>query len=104
MEELKKGRKYLPIGTVVMLKGGEKRIMITGFCAIENGQNTIWDYNGCIYPEGILNSNEMCLFNHSQIDKVYHMGLKEDDEEKKFKKLINKFAKEIEEEIKRQEK
>ena len=27
--------KYLPIGTVVMLKGGTKRVMITGFCSIE---------------------------------------------------------------------
>ncbi|HIR49231.1 MAG TPA: DUF4176 domain-containing protein, partial [Candidatus Faecimonas gallistercoris] len=24
--------KYLPIGTVVMLKGGKKRAMIIGFC------------------------------------------------------------------------
>ena len=31
MEELKK---YLPIGTVVLLKGGQKRLMITGFCSI----------------------------------------------------------------------
>ena len=27
-------KKYLPIGTVVMLKGGKKRAMITGFCAV----------------------------------------------------------------------
>ena len=28
--------KYLPIGTVVMLKGGTKRVMIAGFCTIQN--------------------------------------------------------------------
>ena len=33
MEEI--GEKYLPIGTVVMLKGGTKRVMISGFCAID---------------------------------------------------------------------
>ena len=26
--------KYLPIGTVVLLKGGRKRAMITGFCSV----------------------------------------------------------------------
>ena len=28
--------KYLPIGSVVMLKGGTKRVMITGFCTVPN--------------------------------------------------------------------
>ena len=32
------GDKYLPIGTVVLLKGGTKSVMITGFCAVE-GKN-----------------------------------------------------------------
>ena len=26
--------KFLPIGTVVLLKGGKKRVMIIGFCAM----------------------------------------------------------------------
>ena len=26
--------KFLPIGTVVMLNGGAKRVMITGFCTV----------------------------------------------------------------------
>ena len=54
MEELKK---YLPIGTVVLLKGGQKRLMITGFCSIPKEDKTkIYDYTGCLYPEGVLNS------------------------------------------------
>ena len=28
------GEKFLPIGSVVMLKGGTKRAMITGFCSV----------------------------------------------------------------------
>ena len=86
--------KYLPIGTVVMLKGGKKRAMITGFCAIsEDNKDKIYDYSGCLYPEGFISSNQTLLFNHEQIDKVYHMGLI-DDEEKNFKiklkELLNK--------------
>ena len=77
--------KYLPVGTVVLLKGGKKRIMITGFCASSNDEKEkIYDYSGCLFPEGIVSSNQTFLFDHNQIDKVYHMGL-EDDEEKEFK-------------------
>lgn len=86
--------KYLPIGTVVLLNGGTKRVMITGFCSSdkEDGNEKIWDYCGCLYPEGVINSNEMCLFNHSQITKLYHLGLSYDDEEIEFKKLLNEIS------------
>lgn len=88
MEEI--GEKFLPIGTVVMLAGGEKRVMITGFGAVQESNRTkIWDYSGCLYPEGFLSSNQTCLFDHSQIAKVYHLGLI-DEEENKFKEKLNK--------------
>lgn len=90
MEEL--GKKYLPIGTVVMLKGGTKRVMITGFCPIpENEKDKIWDYSGCMYPEGFLSSKQTCLFNHDQIEHIYHMGLI-DEEEKNFKEKLNQIS------------
>ena len=85
--------KFLPIGTVVMLKGGTKRVMISGFCAIEGqngGENKMWDYSGCLYPEGFLSSNQTCLFDHEQIEKVYHYGLV-DEEEEKFKAQLNEL-------------
>ena len=37
------GEKYLPIGTVVMLKGASKRVMVTGFCAIK-GNKQIYEF------------------------------------------------------------
>ena len=86
MEEAKE--KYLPIGTVVMLKGGSKRVMITGFCSIEeNNKEKMWDYSGCIYPEGFLASNQTFLFDHEQIEKIYYLGLV-DEEEKEFKNKL----------------
>lgn len=91
--------KFLPIGTVVMLKGATKRLMIAGFCAFENGEEEkeerkIWDYSGCLYPEGFLQSNQTCLFDHEQIAEIYHLGLSEDNEEKEFKEQLNKFIEE----------
>lgn len=83
--------KYLPIGTVVMLKGGSKRVMIVGFCCSDNKDATkIYDYSGCLYPEGTISSDKMLLFNHNQIDKIYHLGLV-DEEEKQFKEKLKEF-------------
>ena len=73
--------KYLPIGTVVLLKGGSKRVMITGFCSVDGSKSdVIYDYNGCLYPEGYLSSDQTCLFNHDQIDKIYYMGFIDEEE------------------------
>lgn len=90
---MEKGEKFLPIGTVVILEGGTKRVMISGFCAVETTNETerkIWDYSGCMYPEGFLDSRQTCLFNHEQIKEIYHMGFS-DDEEKEFKTKLKEF-------------
>ena len=97
MTKDKIGKKFLPIGTVVMLKGGKKRVMISGFCAIsDTSKNEMWDYSGCMYPEGFVSSNQTLLFDHSQIAEVYHMGLV-DEEEETFKKNLNVLLEHLEE-------
>lgn len=81
--------KYLPIGTVVMLKNGKKRAMITGFCSYaKDNQDKVFDYSGCLYPEGFVSSDQVLLFDHAQVEKIYHMGLI-DEEEKDFKIKLN---------------
>ena len=86
--------KYLPIGSVVLLNNGAKRLMITGFCVAGNDdQDKIFDYSGCLYPEGMLSSDEVALFNHDQIKQIYALGFI-DEEEKNFKiKLKEEMAK-----------
>lgn len=84
--------KYLPIGTVVMLKNGKKRVMIIGFCAVaEQNKEKIYDYSGCLYPEGLLSSEQVALFDHEQIEQVYHMGLENDEEERSFKEKLKEL-------------
>lgn len=76
--------KFLPVGTVVMLEGGTKRIMVNGFCAIDPAQpKVMFDYSGVLFPEGALSSDQALLFNHNQIKEIIHMGLV-DEESKKF--------------------
>lgn len=91
----KKLEKYLPIGTIVLLKDATKRLMITGFCAVDAEENNkIYDYVGCMYPEGVLSNDESALFNHNQIEKIYYMGLS-DDEEKEFKTKLEELVSQI---------
>lgn len=87
--------RFLPIGTVVLLKGAKKRLMITGFCSFdEEKKDKAYDYTGCLYPEGIISSKQMALFNHNQIEKIYYLGL-QDQEEKSFKEKLNNELKKL---------
>lgn len=88
--------KYLPIGSVVLLKGGTKKAMITGFCSIAvEDKSKMYDYTGCVYPEGYLDFNQICLFDHNQIEKIFHYGYV-DDEEKEFKNELKETASQFE--------
>lgn len=78
------GEKFLPIGTVVLLKTGTKRMMITGYCmASSEDPELVYDYAGCVFPEGFVLDNKVGLFDHDEIERVDYMGLA-DDEQKKF--------------------
>ena len=88
--------KYLPIGTVVLLKGGKKRVMIVGFFATcKEIKDKVFDYIGCLYPEGIFDSNKNLLFNQEQIDKIYSLGYV-DEEWIKLEDKFKKISKDIE--------
>lgn len=83
--------KYLPIGSIVRLKEGSKNLMIIGFCTISpENPNVIMDYNGCMYPEGVLSSDVNFLFNHEQIEEILFKGYV-NDEEINFKNKLNEF-------------
>lgn len=71
----------LPIGTIVLLKGGTKKLMITGFYSKSADDDKIYQYNSCIFPEGFMD-NTFVLFNHNQIDEVLYMGFKSNEHEK----------------------
>ena len=82
-----KYEKYLPIGSVVMLKKATKKVMITGFMIKKIDDEKVYDYTGCLYPEGMIDSQKNLLFNHEDIFRIYAIGYS-DDEEKAFKEMI----------------
>lgn len=79
----------LPIGTVVQLEGGTKKVMITGYYSKAEGENKIYQYNGCIFPEGFM-ENIFCLFDHNQIKEVFYKGLENDEYENYVSRIGNK--------------
>lgn len=80
-------KNLLPIGSVVLLKGGEKRIMITSRIVTRAGADEIYDYAACYYPEGLVNSSDMIFFNRDAIDTVFFIGF-QDNEELEFRTSI----------------
>ncbi len=81
-------KELLPLGTVVLLKGGEKRLMICGRIQTNVATNEVYDYSACYYPEGLISSKELFMFNNENIEKVFFIGF-QDTEEFKFRKFIN---------------
>ena len=84
-------KKELPIGTVVMLVGGSKKVMITGYRSKNADADKVFDYNGCVFPEGLM-ENIYCLFDASQIEDVLYMGLENEEHEKNINKIYNNQA------------
>ena len=85
--------KYLPIGTIVMLNGGTKRVMIIGYCPMTEDKK-MFDYSSCTYPEGVISSDKTLAFNHDQIVKIEQMGL-EDQEYTEFNEKIKNMVKSL---------
>ena len=87
-----KFKKYLPIGSVVLMKDAKKRVMITGYAVTSpTSGDKVWDYIGCLYPEGMISQDKNLLFDHSQIEKIFALGYS-DDEQKKFMSVLDKAA------------
>lgn len=77
-------KELLPIGSIVMLKDGSKRVMIFGVKQSDfSGDKTEYDYVAVLYPEGNVGTEYQFLFNHEEIDEIYFRGY-EDEERKEF--------------------
>jgi hypothetical protein len=73
MEEL------LPIGSIVLLNGGEKRLMIIGVLQVNPDDNEEYDYLACLYPEGFVGPEHIYLFNSEDIESVVAEGFTDDE-------------------------
>lgn len=70
----------LPVGTIVMLKDGNKKAMILGrYRVCESGST--YDYEICAYPEGFDAANQFFADNED-INEIYALGYYDEHDEK----------------------
>lgn len=68
-------KELLPCGSVIMLKGGVKKLMVIGIkVATDEQPEKFYDYIGVLYPEGYIGAQSCFLFNHDDINDVIFVG------------------------------
>ena len=88
-------KKLLPIGSVVLLKEGTKKLMIIGIKPVTAEKpDEIYDYIGVVYPEGFLSNEYNFLFNHDDINDVVFTGYNNPERENFIKVIAEAYEKE----------
>lgn len=82
---------YIPLGSVVLLKGGVQKLIIIarGINTKQDGQIVFFDYGAVLYPEG-LTGDRMAYFNHDAISRILFSGY-DDEENKNCAENINRY-------------
>ena len=83
-------KSFLPIGSVVLLKDSSKRVMIVGLKQHQVDSDKVWDYSGCLFPEGVVDPEQLYLFDRDQIARLYFIGL-QDSESLSFLRRISEL-------------
>lgn len=73
----------LPIGSIVTLKNGNRKMMIICRLPLYDNNGTVgyFDYGACVYPVGQTNQQTF-FFNEEDIEEVKFMGFIDEDEER----------------------
>lgn len=71
-------RSFLPLGTIVVLRGAMKKLLIISRASKVEGD--FFDYGAIMYPEGMIGSTA-AYFNQDDIFRIIHKGYSDEDEE-----------------------
>ena len=84
-----KKNEFLPLGSIVILKNGGRKIMVIGRGSLYNNEGTIgyFEYSGCLYPLGQTDQQTL-FFNSEDIEQVIFTGYM-DSEEMEFVKVLD---------------
>ena len=75
--------------------------MINSYCIIPSGEvydgsgkvdtteGTMFDYGACLYPEGMITSNQLFAFNHDQIETICFKGYETETQQELSQALRN---------------
>jgi len=92
--------KFLPIGSVVVVKGEAKRkiMIITRALAVKMGGEVLYfEYGGGFYPSGLV-GDQILYFNEEDIETILFKGY-EDEDDKLQQDMINQWL--IEQDLKK---
>lgn len=66
---------FLPVGSVVRLKGGTRKTIIMGYLQFdEKEREKVYDYMGVPFPTGYMGMGSVFLFDEDSIEEVYFRG------------------------------
>lgn len=85
----------LPIGSVVMIRQSDRRLMVIGRDQRDKKTNKIFDYIACYFPEGVQESSRVLHFNKEDILLVFSLGYLNEDE-LRLRRELEKKRKEAE--------
>lgn len=85
-----KTNELLPIGSIVLLKEGTKKLMVFGIRQTDAKTGREYDYSGVLYPEGNLGNETWFLFDEENIAEVCFRGY-EDEERTNFLERLSDF-------------
>ena len=77
---------YLAIGSVVMIKGEGKKLMVIGYYGEDKSGKAV-DYMAVTYPEGYLSADIIIGFNQNEVLQVLHEGYKDVEQERFYREL-----------------
>ncbi len=84
---------YLPLGSIVILKGGVQKVVINarGLVTVATEPAGFFDYGGSLYPQGII-GDQILYFNHKDIAKVVFEGYTDEDDKMMIDNINKWFA------------
>lgn len=82
-------QRLIPLGSIVTLKGGSKKIMIIGRYQKAKDSQKDYDYAAVYYPEGMIDNQQFFLFQHQDIETIYFVGYQDLEEVDFLNKVAN---------------
>jgi len=101
---MKKIEKLLPLGSLVLLRGGVQKVMVIGRGVIyvhpDTKEDVVSDYMAVAYPIG-MSTEASIFFNQKDVDKILFTGFA-DEEEERFEEVYHEWHERLEREKLRQ--
>lgn len=84
---------YLPLGSIIILRGGTQKVVINarGLLTLQANPPCFFDYGGSLYPQGII-GDQILYFNHEDIAKVVFEGYHDADDEMMVENINQWYA------------